>query len=80
MTPAAFTEALYLLGWSQRHLAIVLGCDRALAHKWAHGKAPIPPAIAGWLGNLSAAVEAHPPPASWRAEGSPWPIDRATTR
>lgn len=72
MTPTAFLEALDILGWSQRHLCGILGCNRALAHKWAHGKLPIPSAIAEWLANLRTAVEAYPPPGEWRAVGSPW--------
>ena len=70
MTPTDFIEALDILGWSQRHLAGVIGCDRALVGRWAHGTVPIPPAIADWLANLRTAVEAYPPPASWRAVGS----------
>lgn len=65
MSPQAFSTALATLGWSQRHLALLLECDTNLPTRWATGRVPVPPSIAGWLSDLAAFHEQHPPP-TWR--------------
>lgn len=66
MTPAEFTEALETIGWSQRYLASLLGCDHHLARRWASGTAPIPPSIARWLELNARWHRRAPPPTDWR--------------
>ena len=66
MTPGRYRACLEALGWSQRYLAVVLGCSDRLPRLWAMGGAPVPPAVAEWLQALVAAHEAVPVPADWR--------------
>ena len=66
MTPGRYRACLEALGWSQRYLAVVLGCSDRLPRLWAMGGAPVPPAVAEWLVALVAAHEAVPVPANWR--------------
>lgn len=62
MTPSQFRAALVIIGWSQRHVATLLGVDERQARRWAAGAA-IPPDIAKWLFDLVSCHEAYPPPA-----------------
>jgi DNA-binding transcriptional regulator YdaS (Cro superfamily) len=62
MTPAAFRAHLEALCWTQRGFAVLLGVAHNTVHRWALGKARIPPAIGAWLEEVSAFVRAHPPP------------------
>lgn len=68
MTAQGFVDALDTIGWSQRHLSELLGCDTNLPTRWARGAVPVPPAIAAWLGELRQAHLQNPPPpsAAWR--------------
>jgi transcriptional regulator with XRE-family HTH domain len=66
MTPAEFTAALTALGWSQRHLALLLGCSTNLPTWWARGEIEVPPSIAKWLAKLVAFHARHPVPDDWR--------------
>lgn len=66
MTGDQFIAALATLGWSQRHLAMLLGCDTNLPTRWATGRVEVPPSIAAWLAMLSAYIAKHPAPNDWR--------------
>lgn len=65
MTPAEFSAALAILGWSLRELARRLGCDVALPARWSKGTAFVPQPIAAWLRKLAAGVGRQPVP-EWR--------------
>jgi transcriptional regulator with XRE-family HTH domain len=66
MTPDEFVAALAAIGWSQRQLVTLLGCDTNLATRWSRGTAAIPPSIAKWLAKLAACHERLPVPTDWR--------------
>ena len=69
MTGVAATElvtALDALGWSNRHLARLLGCDHKLTERWLDGTAAIPPSVLSWVRRLAAAHERNPAPTDWR--------------
>ena len=66
MTPDRFSECLDQLGWSQRHLSALLGCDTNLPTRWSRGDALIPPSIGSWLEALITAYSVHQPPEDWR--------------
>ena len=66
MSPSQFTEALGVLGWSQRHLAVLLRCDTNLPTRWSRGTAAIPEVIADWLEALVYAHRYHGVPDNWR--------------
>jgi DNA-binding transcriptional regulator YdaS (Cro superfamily) len=66
VTPAEFSTALDVLGWSRRHLVEQLGCDTTLANRWASGRAPIPPPIARWLERRVRDDLRAPVPDGWR--------------
>lgn len=66
MTPDQFRTALETIGWSNRHVASLLGCDVVLPLRWGTGKAPVPPAVAQWLDKLAKAHSRLPAPADWR--------------
>lgn len=59
-------EALALLHWSQRQLAVILGAHPTTVFRWATGELPIPPVIANWLEILAATHARNPPPPNWR--------------
>lgn len=65
MTGAEFAAALNTIGWSQRHLAELLGCDTNLPTRWTRGDAAVPKPIQAWLAKLAAAHRSLPPP-EWR--------------
>jgi len=69
MTPAEFTAALDVLGWSRRHLVELLGCDTTLANRWASGRARVPTKIAQWLTRRVKDLQRDPPP-----EGPNWRV------
>jgi hypothetical protein len=66
MTPDQFTAGLQTIGWSQRQLVALLGCDTILATRWSRGTAAIPPRIERWLTKLVACHERNPVPNDWR--------------
>ena len=68
MSPQQFSATLATLGWSQRHLALLLECDTNLPTRWATGRVAVPPSIARWLTVLAAFVEKHPAPNNWRVK------------
>jgi hypothetical protein len=65
MTGQQFTAALGTIGWSQRHLAHVLGCDTNLPTRWARGVLPIPDTLAVWLRRIEECVTSAGLP-EWR--------------
>lgn len=65
MSPGQFAAALAEIGWSQRHLAMLLRCDTNLPTRWANGRAAVPKPIAEWLSDLARYHERHPVPV-WR--------------
>ena len=66
MTGDEFVAALATIGWSQRALCSLLGCDTNLATRWSRGTAAIPPSIARWLQRVAACHERNPVPTDWR--------------
>jgi len=66
MTPAEFTAALDVLGWSKRELVRHIKCDTNLPLAWERGEIEIPPRIASWLLKLSSYHLKQPPPTDWR--------------
>ncbi len=62
MPPTELDAVLSLLGWSDRELAVRLGCDRSLPGKWRKGRAKMRPVDAEWLRACAAALAALPPP------------------
>jgi ribosome-binding protein aMBF1 (putative translation factor) len=66
MTADEFTEALQLIGWSQRQLAAMLDCDNVIVWRWATGRADIPASIAVWIRRIAACHEKHAVPDDWR--------------
>lgn len=66
LTPAEFSAALVMLGWSERYLARQLQCDKKMVQRWSAGDAPIPQSLAMWLVKLSVYHEMLPPPDDWR--------------
>jgi DNA-binding transcriptional regulator YiaG len=66
MTPTEFAAAVDRLGWSQRGLADLLGCDDRLVRRWANGERSFPPSLVAWLRTLATFHAAHPPPTDWR--------------
>lgn len=66
MTPTRLRECLAALHWTQRGLAAILGCSDSLTRRWAAGNDTVPPAVAAWLEELTAAHAAHPVPRDWR--------------
>jgi len=66
MTGPELKDALATLGWSQRHLAFLLGCNTNLPTWWARGDLTVPPDIGDWLHELAAFHARHPVPQSWR--------------
>ena len=73
MTPERLRECLSLLGWSQNHLADVLGLKRPdLVQRWARGASgyTVPEPVAEWIEWLATTVQelraTRPPPADWK--------------
>jgi transcriptional regulator with XRE-family HTH domain len=66
MTGAELAAALATLGWSQRHLAIKLGCNTNLPTWWARGQVAVPQDIGDWLYELAEFHARHPVPQTWR--------------
>jgi hypothetical protein len=66
VTGAELTAALATLGWSQRHLAIKLGCNTNLPTWWVRGQVAVPQDIGDWLYELAAFHASHPVPQTWR--------------
>lgn len=69
--------ALKMLGWSDRHLAGLLGCTRALVGQWKSGRSSLPPVVADWLARLAAAHAANPVPQGWRRENQAAELEMA---
>lgn len=61
MTPDRLATCLRLLGWSNHHLAHLLGVTENRVRRWLGGN-PIPPEVGPWLDALAAAHNANPPP------------------
>lgn len=70
---------LHTLGWSQRHVAWLVGITEGRARKMARGKVRMNPALLAWIEAHAAAVEADPEgydaffeahrlPEGWRAQ------------
>lgn len=61
-------RALAAIGWTNRHLGSVLGCDHGQVSRWGANQRPIPRSVAVWLQALVRAHEKLPPPAPevWR--------------
>ena len=53
MTGTQFTEALRTIGWSQRHLAKILGCDTNMPTRWERGEVEVPAGLTVWLRGLA---------------------------
>jgi hypothetical protein len=66
MTPAEFTAALDVLGWSLRDLTRRIKCDSNLPTYWERGEVEIPPRIEAWLTKLVQFHLKHPAPKNWR--------------
>jgi ribosome-binding protein aMBF1 (putative translation factor) len=66
MTPAEFTAALDVLGWSKRELVRHIKCDTNLPLAWERGEVEIPPRTASWLAKLARFHLKQPPPTDWR--------------
>jgi len=66
MTAAEVRAALVVLGWTERHLARVLGVAEHRSNAWLMGRSAMPAFAAAWLGRMAAAhaavVAADPPP------------------
>lgn len=65
-----FDAAVKTLHWSDRELAAMLGCSRALPSQWRTKRRPIPPEVAAWLRRRVADAQADPPPANWRKQAA----------
>ena len=74
MTASQFTQALATIGWSQRHLASLLGCDTNLPTRWATGRASVPEPLADWLEALAYAHRHHGVPGNWRVRPVTHPV------
>lgn len=73
MTPERLRECLFDLGWSQNHLAEVLGLKRPdLVQRWARGATgyTVPEPVAEWLERRAARARQadadDPPPTVWK--------------
>jgi len=66
MTPAEFTAALDVLGWSKRELVRHIRCNSNLPAAWARGEVEIPWRVAAWLTRLMLFHMKHPAPKNWR--------------
>jgi hypothetical protein len=77
-----YRAALKTIGWSQRHVAIPLGCTSRLTRAWARddAKEECPKAVLLWLENLADYHEKLPVPQDWRRQGRrPVPIHEEVT-
>jgi hypothetical protein len=68
MAPTRLRECLEALRWSQRELAVVLGCNDRLVRRWTAGSLghAVPESVAEWLEVLAMTHIRHPPPTDWR--------------
>jgi plasmid maintenance system antidote protein VapI len=62
MTPLRLRECLYLLGWSQAHLAKIIDVQPRRVRRWADDDEPVPENVADWLEKLGAFHQQNPPP------------------
>ena len=62
MSPTRLRECLDAIGWTQRGLAWQLDVHETRTRRWASGRYPVPPQVAGWLECIAEFHEQHPPP------------------
>jgi transcriptional regulator with XRE-family HTH domain len=67
MTPTRLRECLEALRWSQRELAVVLGCSDRVVRRWAAGSLgyAVPESVGEWLEVLTTTHIRHPAPTGW---------------
>lgn len=66
VTAERLRECLARMGWSQRGLAEMLGCDDRLVRRWASGETLVPWEVGSWLEALAKFHERNPVPTLWR--------------
>jgi len=66
VTPDRFRSCLGAIGWSQRHLADILGKDERQVRRWASGQYTVPADVGEWLERLAQCHEMLPPPTRMR--------------
>ena len=71
MNPTQYRECLAALHWSQRGLALVLGCSDRLTRGWASGRSVIPAEVGAWLDRRARGMIEDPPPPIGNRPSSP---------
>lgn len=68
MTRAEFDAMLDVLDWSYRSLARRLRVHETRIRSWARRPDLIPPAVASWLAERAADINAAPVPPGWPSQ------------
>jgi hypothetical protein len=66
VTASEFESALRTIGWSHRHVALLLGCHVDIPIRWGKGIVEVPASIGRWLAGLERVHRRSKAPEDWR--------------